>query len=58
MSDEFTVDALELKRKLQEQVNREIAGLTPEEQVRWFRERGARAREKAGRPREERSRTP
>lgn len=44
MDDYEPIDALRLKEELQERVNRELAGLTPEEQLRWIREEAAKYR--------------
>ena len=43
--DEYEpIDALRLKEELQERVNRALAGLTPEERIRWIREEAAKYR--------------
>jgi len=43
MDDDYEpIDALRLKYELQERVSRELAGLTPEEQLRWINEEGAK----------------
>ena len=44
MDDYEPIDALRLKDELQERVNRALAGLTPEERIRWIREEAARYR--------------
>ena len=42
MDDYEPIDALRLKEELQERVNRALAGLTPEERIRWIREEAAK----------------
>ncbi len=44
MDDYEPIDALRLKEELQERVNRALAGLTPEERIRWIREEAAKFR--------------
>lgn len=43
MDDDYEpIDALCLKDELQERVSRALAGLTPEEQLRWINEEGVK----------------
>jgi hypothetical protein len=42
MDDYEPINALRLKDELQERVRRELEGKSPEEQVRWINEEGAK----------------
>lgn len=44
MTDEQPIDALRLKAELGDRVTRALAGLTPDEQLRWIREEAAEYR--------------
>ena len=42
MADEKPFDCVRFQRQVRARINRELAGKTPEEQVRWIREQAAR----------------
>jgi hypothetical protein len=42
MADEKPFDCVRFQRQARARINRELAGKTPEEQVRWIREQAAR----------------